>query len=264
MGMIACLKVGCKATMLRRLLAICDDDNLYQEALAAGVTARKGCKVLEFCGKVHLLDAMEICVLILNVDSKYAREDSIRRRWRKAGLLTAAEEADLENEIGSATVPLKDKVISREDCLALCNLFTQLKCKLGDLEELPPALEECCIPEQECTQSKLGTIISNWIDIEDDVQVIEDDVLEAIEELEVEHTTTMPILPLFDDFAASAHNNNESQPLPFVCWTSCLAACDIIKQFLSEKKNMDKELIHFEQFTHKLRVKRIDAASSQL
>jgi hypothetical protein len=36
MGMIACLKVGYEANMLRRLLAICDDDSLYKEALAAG------------------------------------------------------------------------------------------------------------------------------------------------------------------------------------------------------------------------------------
>jgi hypothetical protein len=33
MGMIACLKLGYKANMLRRLLAICDDDSLYKEAL---------------------------------------------------------------------------------------------------------------------------------------------------------------------------------------------------------------------------------------
>ncbi len=36
MGMIACLKVGYKANMLRRLLANCNDDSLYQEALDAG------------------------------------------------------------------------------------------------------------------------------------------------------------------------------------------------------------------------------------
>jgi hypothetical protein len=36
MGMIACLKVGYKANMLRKLLAICDDESLYQEAMTAG------------------------------------------------------------------------------------------------------------------------------------------------------------------------------------------------------------------------------------
>jgi len=38
---------------------------------------------------------------------------------------------------------------------------------------------------------------------------------------------------------------------------------ETIKQYLSEK-NMDKELLQFETFQHKMRVKRIDAATSQL
>jgi len=263
MGMIACLKVGYKANMLKRLLAICDDDSLYEESLAAGERARRGCKGLDYCGKAHLLDAMEICVSIWNQNSKYAMEDSIRRCWRKAGLLTAVEEADLENDIGRATVPQKDKVISNDDCLELCNLFTQLQCKVAKHETLPAALEDCLISEGPCTVTELASIITNWIDIEDDRNVVEDDVLEAIEDFEQEQTTTMPILPSFDEFAASIEIDIEPEPLRSVSWTECLASCDIIKQFLSEK-NMEKELIQFEQFQHKLRVKRIDAATSQL
>jgi hypothetical protein len=34
---IACLKVGYKANMLKKLLTICDDEVLYQEALRAGI-----------------------------------------------------------------------------------------------------------------------------------------------------------------------------------------------------------------------------------
>jgi hypothetical protein len=263
MGMIACLKVGYKATMLRRLLAICDDDSLYQEALEAGAKARRGCKGLEYCGKAHLLDAMEICASIWNEDSKYAKEDSIRRCWRKAGLLSAAEEADLENDIGRSTVPQRDKVISESDCLELCNLFTQLQCKVGAFEMLPTALEECLISEQKCTEVELTSIINNWIDIEDDRHVVEDEVLEAIEEFEEENATTTPILPSFDDFSASILTNDQTQSLPMISWTECTAACETIKQYLSEK-NMDKELLQFETFQHKMRVKRIDAATSQL
>jgi hypothetical protein len=35
------------------------------------------------------------------------------------------------------------------------------------------------------------------------MHVVEDDVLEAIEDLEEEYTTTNPVLPSFDDFAAT-------------------------------------------------------------
>ncbi len=46
-------------------------------------------------------------------------------------------------------------------------------------------------------------------------------------------------------------------------WSECINACEIIRQFLAEK-HMGSELLAFETFQHKLRVKRIDVASSQL
>jgi len=190
-------------------------------------------------------------------------EDSIRRCWRKAGLLSVAEEVDLENDIGRAAVHQKDKVISQNDCMDLCNLFTQLQCKVSGFDMLPPALKDCYLSEQQCTNNEFIKIIMNWVDIKDDVHVVEDDVLEAIEDFEQEYTTTMPILPSFDDFAVSMQVDDEPEPLPIVSWTECIAACDIIKHFLS-KKNMEKELVQFETLQHKMRVKRIDAATSQL
>jgi len=65
--------------MLRRLLAFCDNDSLYQEALEAGKRARRGCRRLAYYGKAHLLDAMEICLSIWNKDDTYAMDDLIRR-----------------------------------------------------------------------------------------------------------------------------------------------------------------------------------------
>jgi hypothetical protein len=54
-----------------------------------------------------------------------------------------------------------------------------------------------------------------WVDIEDDKHVVEDDVLEVIKEFEREQTTAIPILPLFDDFAASIQVDDEPEPHPF-------------------------------------------------
>ena len=58
-------------------------------------------------------------------------------------------------------------------------------------------------------------------------------------------------------------NNVQLQDLPAISWKECFNSCEIIKRFLAEK-NMGSEQIAFETFQHKLRVKRIDAASSQL
>jgi hypothetical protein len=130
-------------------------------------------------------------------------EDSIRRCCRKAGVLSITEEADLENDIGRASVCQKAKVISHADCMELCNLCTQLQCKVNNFDTLPPALEDCHLSEQQYTNNEFMKIITNWVDIEDDMHVVEDDVLEAIEDLEEEYTTTNPVLPSFDDFAAT-------------------------------------------------------------
>ncbi len=77
--MIAGLKVGYRVSMLRKLLAICDDEELYDEALIAGKKAPKGCKGLLFCGKAHLLNTMLIFDSIWSGSiNKYCSEDSIK------------------------------------------------------------------------------------------------------------------------------------------------------------------------------------------
>jgi hypothetical protein len=92
-------------------------------------------------GKAHLLDAMEILQPIWTTDDKYAKKESSQRCWRKAGLSTASKEADLENEIGRQTVPLKAKVISNDECDELCSLFCPLQTNIRSFKELPPVIK---------------------------------------------------------------------------------------------------------------------------
>ncbi len=111
MGVIAGLKVGYRVLMLKKLLAICDDEELYKDAIEAGRKARKGCIGLTYCGKAHLLDAAQIVNQIWLVDGKYASNDSIKRCWRCSGLLPVSLIADMNNDIGSASVSEKYKKI---------------------------------------------------------------------------------------------------------------------------------------------------------
>jgi hypothetical protein len=53
----------------------------------------------------------------------------MQRFWRKAGILTADKETDLENDISRATVSNKSKVISDMDCEELWASFSHLKAK---------------------------------------------------------------------------------------------------------------------------------------
>jgi hypothetical protein len=261
-----------------------------------GQQARRGCRGLEYCSKAHLLDAMEICVQIWNDGSKYDKEDSIRRCWHKARLLTVAEAAEVEYDIGCASVPLKAKVISQEDCLELRSLFTNLYCKVSKFENVPSALQESLAVETRCTEKGLDTIMNIWINIKDDLNVTEDDMMEAIEEFEKEgRAPLVPMLPSYNNLAPSIQevnnvqlhglpaifwqecfnsynnlapsiqevNNVQLHDLPAISWQECFNSCVIIKRFIAEK-DMGSVQVAFETFQHKLRVKQIHATSSQL
>ncbi len=101
--------------------------------------------------------------------------------------------------------------------------------------------------------------------------MIEDDVMGAIEEFEKENSAPLaPMLLSYDNFEFDNFepffqevNNIQPQGLPAISWQEFFNSYEIIKRFLVEK-NTGSELITFETFQHKLRVKRIDAASSQL
>jgi hypothetical protein len=82
MVMIAGMKVGNKVSMLRKLLAICEDEELYDEALIAGKKTLKGCNSLSFCSKAQLLDAMLILHSIWSGGiNKYYLDVSIKCCW---------------------------------------------------------------------------------------------------------------------------------------------------------------------------------------
>jgi hypothetical protein len=81
MGIIASLKVGNKLSMLETLLAIFDVEGGYEKAAKARRHQKRGCKGLQYGGKAHVLDAMNLLDNIWSQDDKYASEDSIYCCW---------------------------------------------------------------------------------------------------------------------------------------------------------------------------------------
>ena len=105
MGMIATLKVGYRKVMLSRLLSIFDAEGGFETAARLRKRRPKGDRGLAFGGKATVLDAMEIIAELWNTDGKYAKVDSIKRCWRKAKILPGAWEQDINNAVGSASLP---------------------------------------------------------------------------------------------------------------------------------------------------------------
>ncbi|MGH7954790.1 MAG: hypothetical protein ACREOZ_02395 [Gloeomargaritales cyanobacterium] len=170
MGMIASLKIGYKAIMLRKLLAICDNEQMCKEALQESRKARRGCKGLASADKAHLLDAMEILGDIWNKDGKYAKRESIQRCWRRTGILPERMNVDINNEVGSASLPEKNKQISKEACDELCHLLSTLMSTAAKRNMTVPALKESIAEEEFSTLEDLENIVDNWALIEDSSQ----------------------------------------------------------------------------------------------
>jgi hypothetical protein len=73
--------------MLHKLLEIFDNEGGYEGAANIRKTVRRGQRGLDYGGKATILDAMNILDSIWKVDGRYAKEDGIRRCWRKAAIL---------------------------------------------------------------------------------------------------------------------------------------------------------------------------------
>jgi len=114
----------------------------------------KGCKGLEYCGKAHWVDAMEILDSIWDADDNYTKADSIRQCWKKSGALSPTAKADMNNEIGSFSMSEKKKIISNEESMELCALLSASTTKYQQLREFP-LLKECLAEEEMLTMTEL-------------------------------------------------------------------------------------------------------------
>ena len=261
--MIAGLKVGYRVSMLRKLLAICDDEELYDEALIAGKKAPKGCNGLSFCGKAHLLDAMLILDSIWSGSiNKYCSEDSIKRCWRRSGLLSISTVADMNNDIGSSSLPEKHKKISAAACNDLCSLFHALTTTCAGIGKKIPAVEESIVYEDIIGRTDLIKIMEAWIGAEDDPIVIASDIEETIADLESEPITgvgdVMEIVPEVE-FEADENLHCFSRD---VSWSDCHSSFKTIRHYL--KKNGMKTAQKFELAVEAIRLEKQDRATSQL
>lgn len=190
MGMIASLKVGYKSKMLRMLLDVFDGEGGYEAAAKARKQLRRGCRGLEYGGKATILDAMMIIKDIWGKNQKYATEEGIRRCWRKAGILPLAMETEINKALGHSGTPLGEKTLSKEDCDELCSLMKAVRlqtksCEL-DTNSVAVALQGSFAGEESLEDEDLMDMVAEWVEVEDDEEMINVIVDEEVELLEAE------------------------------------------------------------------------------
>jgi hypothetical protein len=109
------------------------------------------------------------------------------RCWRKANILPPSWDADINNEVRRQSVPEKDKKISKEACDELCGLMQELIMKAKECDTSKAvALKGSVVDDlDELSVSDIRAMVTNWIDIEDDEDIIAAEIKEALEVLEL-------------------------------------------------------------------------------
>ena len=265
MGIIASIKVGYKVLMLNQLLDLFDEDGGYELAVERRKKQKPGCKGLAFGGKATVLDAIKILDSIWRKDSTYAKKDGIRRCWRKADILPSSWNADINNDVGSASLPECDKKLSEEDCSVLCNLMKsiQLKAKVEKLDTSRSGancFENSFVCDPDAIYMPPTSWIdmaTNWIDIEEDPDIIEDEIEEVIDELEV-----IDLNENLTDNNESMNNDTVSQKVTKRVALDCI---DKLKDYCEQNK-MNKDSVNkiqsFEKDLMKMRFERSNVQKS--
>ena len=174
--------------MLLQLLKIFDEAGGYKAAAEQRKNTKRGCRGLAVGGKATLLDAMCILIAVWNNNGKYATVDGIRHCWRKANILSTAMQTIINKEIGSNSIPNKEKASSIEDCNILCECLEKLQVQTAntgvDTNTTAIAFQGSIASEVRYSNDDLIKIATNWVNIEDEPEIINVTVDEEIEESE--------------------------------------------------------------------------------
>ena len=173
--------------MLSLLLKIFDVDGGFESAAIAKLSQRTGCRGLEYGGKATILDAMLILKKIWDGDNKYAKDDSISRCWRKAEILPPSWNAAINNEVGSMSLPTKDKQITKEECIELCQLFRSIQVKVasdksGNISSFS-ALDNSFAFDTQMNFEDRRDMANGWAVVEDNPIVINAEIDQELDEL---------------------------------------------------------------------------------
>ena len=106
------------------------------------------------------------------------------RRWHQA-LLEEGWDPDADIGRAAAQVSTSKKTLSKEDADELCSLMKSLimKAPTVDINKDAVALKDSFAQEGMIDDGVLEEMANRWVDIEDEPEIIEEEVREAIDEL---------------------------------------------------------------------------------
>jgi len=188
MGIISSLKTGYKTHLLQKYLNIFDTDGGYDEAAQLRKTKKRGLRGVEYGGKAHILDAMNILHSIWSVDGKYAFEDGIQRCWRKANILPIGLQTDINADLGSNSMSESNKSLSEDESHTLCEIMNAMYIAQESVQVNTDVnafgLQGSFISEARMEQDEISEALENWISEEDNQDIIDEIIEEEAVNLE--------------------------------------------------------------------------------
>jgi hypothetical protein len=183
------------------------------------------------------------------------------RCWRKANILPATWDCDINNAVGSASLSVKDKSLSKDACEELCAMMHKLQTKAtesGPLNENEAyGLSGSFVGEGTFGLEEMVAMVKNWVLVEDNPVIMDTEVDDAIEALERDNSAsqaddcdddepeTMAAPPPQDD-----SNNKIAPPTSFA---EAQTAFDTLKSYFKAIKLPDKDTIHLDRLVNAVR-----------
>jgi hypothetical protein len=251
--------------MLNELLDLFDEEGGFELAAERRKKQKKGCRGLRYGGKATVMDALQILHGIWSCDDKYAKVDGIKRCWRKANILPISWNMQINNEVGSASVSDSDKRISDEDCDVLCNLMKKIQFKSANMiDTVNIPLSLCASFAVDPDAYSLGDddwrdMATNWIDIEEDRDLIEveiDEVLEGLDENNMEDEE--------EELDEEEHMDMMMvDPLPKITKAEALQCVDTLKRYCTEKNGQNSVHVAMRVMENELMGMRMQNSNAQ-
>ena len=121
-------------------------------------------------------------------EDKYARVDGIKNFWQKANILPVSWECYINNDVGRSYVPINMKALNKDDCDNIYNLLETISVKAKDsgvnLSREARDIKGSLVSDGSFTKAEIREMAENWVQVEDDPDIIDAGVDEAIELLE--------------------------------------------------------------------------------
>jgi hypothetical protein len=127
---------------------------------------------------------MEILDEVWSRADKYATREGIMRCWRKAGILSATWNADINNEVGSNTMKVNEKRLNKALHDDLCGLMNDLSVKVKENDACyDDVFQDTFSVSDELNETTVRTMVENWIEIEDSQEILDCEIDEEIEKI---------------------------------------------------------------------------------